>query len=81
MPDLDIEKISGSLQKIKEQATEQASKLKTQVEDKAPQPPSTIGADVDDYLLNSQAWHLNRETIKKEFSEVIMTRKLILKQF
>ena len=69
---LDTEQISGQLQKLKDQATEQANKLGTQVADKAPILPfSTIRADVDNYLLNSNPWHLNRETIKSEFKDVI----------
>ncbi len=83
---VDTEQISGQLQKLKDQATEQANKLGTQVKDQATEqanklgtqvdkaptlPFSTIRADVDNYLLNSNAWHLNRETIKLEFKDVI----------
>lgn len=32
---------------------------------------NTIKSDVQDYLLHSKPWHLNRETIKQEFYEVI----------
>ena len=71
-PDLDVEKISGSLQQLKDKATEQAGKLGSQVADKVPQLPfSTIRADVDNYLLNSNPWHLNRITIQEEFKDVI----------
>ncbi len=71
-PELNVEKISGQLQKLKDKATEQADKLGSQVADKLPALPfSTIRADVDNYLLNSNSWHLNRETIKKEFKDVI----------
>jgi len=35
-PDLDVEKISGSLQKLKDKATEQVNKVGSQVADKAP---------------------------------------------
>ena len=71
-PELNVEKISGQLQKLKDKATEQANKLGSQVADKLPALPfSTIRADVDNYLLNSNSWHLNRETIKKEFKDVI----------
>jgi len=69
LSDLDIEKISGQLQKLKDKASD----LGNQIAEKAPTPPpfSTIRADVDDYLLNSYAWHLNRETIKTEFKDAI----------
>ncbi len=71
-PDFNVEKISEQLQSLKDQATEQANKLGSQVADKVPSLPSgTIQQDVDDYLLNSYRWHLNRETIKKEFKDVI----------
>lgn len=72
LPGVDVEQISGQLQKLKDQATEQANKVATQVADKSPALPfSTIRTDVDNYLLNSYAWHLNRETIKQEFQDVI----------
>lgn len=74
LSDLDVEKISSQLQKFKDQATEQASQLGSQIAEKAPVPAlpfNTIKADVENYLLSSQAWHLNRETIKYEFRDVI----------
>ncbi|WP_017718891.1 hypothetical protein [Kamptonema formosum] len=70
--DLNAEKLSGQLQQLKEQATEQVKTIAGQVADKLPaQPQHTIKADVEDYLLNSKPWHLNRETLKSEFQEVI----------
>ncbi|KJH72483.1 hypothetical protein [Aliterella atlantica] len=72
LSDLDVEKISGQLQQLAGKATEQASKIGVSVAEKAPALPfNTIKADVDDYLQNSYAWHLNRETIKNEFKDVI----------
>jgi ElaB/YqjD/DUF883 family membrane-anchored ribosome-binding protein len=42
------------------------------VGDKVPALPfNTAKADVENYLLNTQPWHLNRETIKQEFRDVI----------
>lgn len=69
--DLDGEKISGSLQKLQDKVKEQANKLGSQVAQRSALPFSTIRADIDNYLLNSQPWHLNRETIKSEFKDVI----------
>ena len=69
--DLDVENISGSLQKLQDKVKEQASKLGSQVAQTSALPFSTIRADIDNYLLNSQPWHLNRETIKSEFKDVI----------
>ncbi|HEY9738931.1 MAG TPA: MFS transporter [Coleofasciculaceae cyanobacterium] len=72
LSDLDVEKISGQLQQLKDKATEQGKTLAGKVADKVPaQPFNTIKADVENYLLNSQPWHLNRETIKQEFKDVI----------
>lgn len=72
LSDLDTEKISGQMQKLKDQGTEQANKLGSQIVNKAPAlPSSTIKADVDNYLHNSHPWHLNQESIKREFKDVI----------
>ena len=72
LSDVDVEKISTQLQQFKDQATEQAKTLSSKVSDRLPVPSfNTIKADVENYLLNSQPWHLNRETIKQEFKEVI----------
>ena len=57
---------------VADKATEQVKEVGSQVADKVPQLPfSPMRADLDNYLLNSYAWHLNRETIKKEFKDVI----------
>lgn len=70
MSDVDVEKISSQLQQFKDKATKQAKGLSSQVADKLPgQSFNTIKADVENYLLNSQPWHLNRETIKQEFND------------
>jgi nucleoid DNA-binding protein len=66
---VDVEKLSGQLKKLKDSAIEQAGKMGSQDRDAVPS--GTIAADVDDYLLNSLPWHLNRESIKDEFKDVI----------
>lgn len=72
LSDVDVEKISSQLQQLKDKATEQAKTISSQVSDKMPgQRFNTIKADVENYLLNSKPWHLNRETIKQEFKDVI----------
>ncbi|MEQ9667032.1 MFS transporter [Coleofasciculus sp. G2-EDA-02] len=72
LSDIDVEKISDQLQQLKEKATEQAKNLSSKVAERLPgQPFNTIKADVENYLLDSKPWHLNRETIKQEFKEVI----------
>ncbi|MCY7383104.1 MAG: MFS transporter [Microcoleus sp. CAN_BIN18] len=72
LSDLDVEKISGQLQQLTEKGKEQAKSLAYKVGDKVPALPfNTAKADVENYLLNTQPWHLNRETIKQEFRDVI----------
>ncbi len=72
LSDLDVEKISSQLLQLKDRATDQAKTISSQIADKIPgQRFNTIKADVENYLLNSQPWHLNRETIKQEFKDVI----------
>jgi uncharacterized protein YfkK (UPF0435 family) len=72
LSDVDVEKISSQLQQLKDKATEQAKTLSSKVADRIPgQSLNTIAGDVENYLLNSQPWHLNRETIKQEFKDVI----------
>jgi hypothetical protein len=57
LSDLDLEKIYGQLQKL----PGSISSL----------PFSVIRSDVENYLLSSPPWHLQRESIKKEFKDVI----------
>jgi nucleoid DNA-binding protein len=82
--DIDIEKITTQVQKIRDKVQDiDVEKITHQLEDirdkttaqiaaKLPQPPyNTIKADVEDYILNSLPWHFNRTTIRDEFQEVI----------
>ena len=72
LADVDVEKISGQLQQLKEQATEQAQKVGNKVTENLPSFQfNPIHADVENYIQNAQPWHLNRETIKQEFRDVI----------
>jgi len=72
LSDVDVQRITSQLQQFKDKATEQAKSLSSTVADRLPgQSFNTIGADVENYLLNSKPWHLNRETIKQEFKDVI----------
>jgi hypothetical protein len=59
LSDLDIEKISGKLQKLTGKA-KQTTK-----------PFSAIKADIENYLLFSPPWELNKEAIKQQFRDVI----------
>lgn len=72
LADVDVEKVSGQLQNLKDKATEQAQNLGSKIGEKIPALQSNpIGSDIENYLLNSHPWHLNRETIKQEFKDVI----------
>jgi nucleoid DNA-binding protein len=72
LSDLDVEKVLGQLQGFKDKLGNQADKLGSQVSQQVPALPfSPIRADVENYILNAYAWHLNRETIRHEFRDVI----------
>src|SRR4028119_1666027 len=72
LSDVDVQRITSQLQQFKDKATDGAKSLSSKVADRLPgQSFNTIGADVENYLLNSKPWHLNRETIKQEFKDVI----------
>ncbi|MBW4570010.1 MAG: MFS transporter [Tolypothrix carrinoi HA7290-LM1] len=76
---IDLEKITPQLQKLKEKVQdvdvdkirEQLQKLSQQATAKLPAASNTIKADVEDYILNSFPWHFNRITLKDEFKDVI----------
>jgi len=72
LSDIDVEKILRSLLTARDQVTEQADKVATQVGMKsAAVPYSTIRADVENYLLNTYSWQMTREKITQEFRDVL----------
>ncbi len=82
LSDLDVEKIADQLQTLQarllpsnghsnQQSNGQASQQNNGQSAKTPKPFSVIRADLENYLLFSPPWHLNRETVKHEFREVI----------
>ncbi|MFB2835316.1 MFS transporter [Floridanema evergladense] len=75
LSDLDIEAILNRLKEARDRVASGASQISSQVQDKVPglppSTPNTIRLDVENYLLNSYPWHLNRETINHEFRQVI----------
>lgn len=71
LSELDVEQVAGQLQSAKDKLTDQASKLGDKVTQQAPQPFNPIRADIENYLLNSYPWHLNRETVRYEFRDVV----------
>ena len=65
LSDLDVQTVLERLQKL-------SGTVKDQIASKTPALPfSTVKADVDNYLLNSYPWHLNRESIQKEFRDIL----------
>lgn len=71
LSDLDVEKVSGQLQQLRTTLQGQADKVSKQISEKSAKPFSVIQSDLESYLLSSPPWHLNRETIKQEFRDVI----------
>lgn len=72
LSDLDVEKVMGQIQQVKDKLSDSSKQIAGQVAEKTPGLPySTIRADVENYLLTSYSWHLNRETIQNEFRDII----------
>ncbi len=71
LSDLDVENIIGKLQGLKDQLGEQTDKLATKVGIKEPTPPSTVRADMDNYLLNAYPWQLKPQNLNLEFRDLI----------
>jgi nucleoid DNA-binding protein len=63
LSELDVEKIMGQIQSARDKLMHGAEKATSNF--------SPIKADVENYLLNSYAWHFNRETLDTEFREVL----------
>ena len=77
LSDLDVEKISGQLQTLKNKLLQSQSNGQANGQAdgkgetaKAAKPFSVIQADLENYLLFSPPWELNRETVKREFRDV-----------
>lgn len=72
LSDLDVEKILGQLQSAKDKVANTGKQIAGQVSKNTPGLPfNTIRADVENYLLNSYSWHLNRATLDVEFRDVL----------
>ncbi|MDH6100605.1 MFS transporter [Anabaenopsis sp. FSS-46] len=75
--DIDLEKITTQIQKLRDKVEDiDVEKISAQLQSKItarlPQPTyNSIKADVEDYILNCLPWHFNRTTIRDEFQEVI----------
>ncbi|MBN3923043.1 MFS transporter [Nostoc sp. NMS4] len=80
LSNIDVDKITTQLQKLKEkvqdvdveEVTEQFQKFREQASAKLPiSLENAIKEDVEDYILHSFPWHFNRITLVDEFKEVI----------
>ncbi len=72
LPDLDVEKILGTLSTAKDKVTEQTGKVAGQAGIKTPALPfNTIRTDVENYLLNSYSWQMNPEKVAQEFRDIL----------
>lgn len=72
LSDLHIEKLVGQLQNLKSDLPGTAKKVIEQVTSISAKPQfNVIKADLENYLVTSPPWKLNRETIKQEFKDVI----------
>jgi hypothetical protein len=80
LSDLDVEKISGQLQTLKDNllqsfngngSNEESNGQADKTSAKTPKPFSVIQADLENYLLFSPSWELSREVVKREFRDVI----------
>ncbi|HAJ64871.1 MAG TPA: hypothetical protein DCP31_41225 [Cyanobacteria bacterium UBA8543] len=72
LSDFDVEKIVGQLKQVRDQVGDQTSKIVAQVgADTSALPYSTVRADVEHYLLDTPSWKMKRETIEREFRDVL----------
>ena len=72
LSDVDVEKVVGQLKKVTNQVGDQAGQMADRVSrDTAAQPFSTVRADVENYLLNTPSWKMNRQIVEREFRDVI----------
>ncbi len=70
LSDLDVQKITGQLKKVRDQVGEQTHQLAAQVSSETV-PYSPVRADVENYLLNTPPWQLTQERIERDFRDVL----------
>ncbi|WP_225885189.1 MFS transporter [Leptolyngbya sp. KIOST-1] len=70
LSDIDVEKIAGQLRTFGSNVLRSSDNGNANGKS-ASQPFSVIQADIENYLLLSAPWKLNRETVKQEFRDVI----------
>jgi hypothetical protein len=71
LSDLDVEKVSGQINKLKASVLGGSDRPEAHDSDTKTKPFSVIRADLENYLLFSPAWELNQVAVKKEFKDVV----------
>ncbi len=71
LSDLDVEKVSGQINKLKASVLGGSDRPEAHESDTKTKPFSVIRADLENYLLSSPAWELNQVSVKKEFKDVV----------
>ena len=71
LSDLDVEKVSGQINKLKASVLGGSEQPEQHESDTKTKPFSVIRADLENYLLFSPAWELNQTAVKQEFKDVV----------
>jgi hypothetical protein len=71
LSDLDVEKVSGQINKLKAAVLGGSDRPEAPESDTKTKPFSVIRADLENYLLFSPAWELNQTAVKQEFKDVV----------
>jgi hypothetical protein len=71
LSDLDVEKVSGQINKLKASVLGGSEQSNRHESDTKTKPFSVIRADLENYLLLSPVWELNQISVKKEFKDVV----------
>ncbi len=71
LSDLDVEKVSGQINKLKASVLSGSKQSETHESDTKTKPFSVIRADLENYLISSPAWEFNQAAVKKEFKDVV----------
>ncbi len=66
---LDAQKILEQLKTARDKVSDQAGQITAQVKGEPTYSP--IRADVENYLLNAYAWKMNKDTVAREFKDVL----------
>ncbi|HEY9667774.1 MAG TPA: MFS transporter, partial [Coleofasciculaceae cyanobacterium] len=70
LSDFDVQKVVGQLKQARDQVSDQTNRIAAQVSGQS-QSYSPIRADVENYLLNTPSWQMNRERVQREFRDVL----------